>query len=68
MQVYTTTSLVPTLSLQEKFVSKVSKMIQNRKEESQEVLKGWFTPQQMKAELQWDQTLSPADWCRNMGN
>lgn len=43
--------------LQEVFVSKVVKMIEHRKENSQEILCGWFTPEQMKTELKWDKTL-----------
>lgn len=43
--------------MQEVFVNKVTKMIEHRKEEAVEVLKGWFTPEQMKAELHWSSTL-----------
>lgn len=45
------------MSGQEAFVHKVTKMIEHRKEESQEILKGWFTPEQMKTELHWGSTL-----------
>ena len=44
--------------LQEVFIHKVTKMIELRKEDTQEVLKGWFTPEQMKTELKWTTTLS----------
>ena len=45
------------LLLQEVFVRKVTKMIELRKEDSQEVLKGWFTTDQMKSELKWTSIL-----------
>ena len=45
------------LNLQEKFVHKVTKMIEMKKEDSQEVLKGWFTQEQMRVELKWSATL-----------
>ena len=45
------------LLLQDMFVRKVTKMIELRKEDSQEVLKGWFTVDQMKSELKWTSIL-----------
>ena len=36
---------------------KVTKMIENRKEDAQEVLKGWFTQELMKTELKWSSML-----------
>lgn len=42
---------------QEVFVRKVTKMIENRKEDAQEVLKGWFTQELMKTELKWSSML-----------
>lgn len=43
--------------IQAAFIHKVVKMIEHRNENSQEVLAGWFTPEQMKSELKWSGTL-----------
>lgn len=37
----------------DKFIHRVTKMIELRKEDAQEVLKGWFTVDMMKTELKW---------------
>ena len=37
-------------------------MIELRKEESQEILKGWFTQEQMKSELKWGSMLCLVHW------
>lgn len=42
---------------EEVFVHKVTKMIEHRKEDAHEVLKGWFTQDQMKTELKWSTNL-----------
>lgn len=44
-------------ALQEVFVAKVTTMIEKKNEDSQEVLSGWFTPEQMKTELKWSTSL-----------
>lgn len=50
-------TLVHTDILQAAFVCKVVKVIEHRKETSQEILSGWFTPEQMKSELKWTSIL-----------
>lgn len=50
-------STSPTRATQEMLVCKVTKLIDQRKEESQEVLKGWFTVEMMKTELKWSAIL-----------
>ena len=39
------------------FVSSVLRMIEKKNEDSQELLSGWFTPEQMKTELKWSSKL-----------
>lgn len=46
-----------TVSPEDKFVNSVTKMIERKNEDQQEVKSGWFTPAQMKTELKWDQPL-----------
>ena len=48
--------------IQDVFVQKVTKMIELRKEESQEILKGWFTQEQVKSELKWSTMLCCTHW------
>lgn len=43
----------PYLQWQEQFVHQMVKIIEKKHTESQEVLKGWFTPDQMKTKLLW---------------
>lgn len=45
------------LSQQATFVCNVVKQIEKRNEHAEEVLSGWFTPEQMKNELKWSPTL-----------
>jgi hypothetical protein len=42
-------------------------MIELRKEDTQEVLKGWFTPEQMKTELKWTTNLSCITGLKDLG-
>ena len=42
-------------------------MIELRKEDTQEVLKGWFTPEQMKTELKWTTNLSCITGLQDLG-
>ena len=44
--------------MQEVFIAKVVKLIEQRNEDSQEIQSGWFTPDQMKTELKWSQLLN----------
>ena len=47
----------PVIFHQDKFVHQVTKMIEKKNEDSQEVKTGWFTPHQMKTELKWESSL-----------
>lgn len=40
-----------------KFISEVTVMIEKRRENSEKVKSGWFTPDQMRTELKWVSTL-----------
>lgn len=41
----------------DKFVSNVIRIIEKKNEDSEELLSGWFTPEQMKTELKWSSNL-----------
>lgn len=43
---------------QDAFVTQVTKLIERKNEDTQEVKSGWFTPNQMKTELKWDAFLN----------